>query len=45
MFWALANDQDHYLSRMNAFIALAPVATMAHVDWGVKLSTHLLGAA
>lgn len=45
MFWALANDQDHYLSRVNAFIALAPVATMAHVDWSVKLSTHLLGAA
>lgn len=45
MFWALSHDQDHYLSRVNGFIALAPVANMAHVDAGVKFSTHLLDAA
>jgi len=45
MFWALANDQDHYLSRVNAFVALAPVANMAHVDLAVKASTLMLGTA
>jgi hypothetical protein len=45
MFWALAHDQDHYLSRVNAFVALAPVANMAHVDFGVKVAANLLGAA
>jgi hypothetical protein len=45
MFWALAKDQDFYLSRVNAFVALAPVANMAHVDVGVKMGVHLMGAA
>jgi hypothetical protein len=33
------------LSRVNGFVALAPVATMAHADWGVKVATKLMGAA
>ena len=45
MFWALSYDQDYYLSRVNAFVALAPVATMAHANLGIRISTHLLGAA
>jgi hypothetical protein len=45
MFWALANDQDHYLSRVNAFVALAPVANMAHVDMTLKFGVNLMGVA
>ena len=45
MFWALANDQDHYLSRVNAFVALAPVANMAHVDFSLKVGVKLKGVA
>jgi hypothetical protein len=45
MFWALANDQEHYLSRLNAFVALAPVANMAHVDPKLKVAVRLTGAA
>ena len=45
MFWALANDQDHYLSRVNAFVALAPVANMAHVDFSLKVGVKFMGAA
>jgi len=45
MFWALANDQDHYLSRVNAFVALAPVANMAHVDFSLKVGVKLMGVA
>jgi len=45
MFWALANDQDHYLSRVNAFVALAPVANMAHVEYDVKMATHTMRPA
>jgi len=45
MFWALPNDQDHYLSRVNAFVALAPVANMAHVDMALKFGVNLMGVA
>lgn len=45
MFWALANDQDYYLSRVNAFVALAPVANMAHVSMGLKFGVNMMGVA
>jgi len=45
MFWALSYDQDYYLSRVNAFVALAPVATMAHANLAIRISTYALGGA
>ena len=45
MFWALANDQEFYLKRMNAFVALAPVANMAYVLESLKLGVNLMGPA